>query len=194
MNNEIEIKVIIDNPTEVETILLTFAKSKSECSRQTDIYYIMPNCNFFKEIPVTRYLRLRINENRKASFDYHLCHLNNDGHLLFTSEFETEISDPTAMIEICNKIGLVKYVEVIKNRKEFLVENFKITIDKIESLGTFMEIEYSNIFDGNENKVDSIKKQCFELLEKCGAKWTPAPKLGYPDMILAQKLELNSSI
>ena len=98
MNKEIEIKVKLDNKEVFLSNLQQQAKFQKEIN-QRDIYFIMPQANFFQEQPIKRYLRLR-SSDKGSSFDYHFCNLDKDNKLLWTDEYETGVVNPEMMVEI----------------------------------------------------------------------------------------------
>ncbi len=181
MQEEIEIKVIIMNPDEVEAILRKKAKFIKE-KKQKDEYFVLDHRDFFRENPTKKYLRIRY-EPEENSIGYHYCHFNEEGSLLKTDEYETKIENPEIMHEILERIGIKRKVTVTKHRKYFHYEDFEIVIDNIKELGFFLEIEAKIINDS----LEKTKEKCYKVLEKLGIKWKKAPNTGYPDMILNQK-------
>lgn len=183
MNKEIEIKVILKNKIKVLLFLNKKAK-KIEEKEQKDTYFIMPDKNFFKENPVRRYLRVR-SQKKSGSLDYHFCHLDDDGNLLWTDEYETIIEDPKMMIKIFENLGLVNYIEVNKKRSVYDYKGFQISIDEIKGLGTFIEVEFLTREKLTKAKNKLIKDECWAILYETGAEWINAPNLGYPDLLVA---------
>lgn len=183
MNNEIEIKVVLKNRNKVLRFLKKNAKKIAD-KAQKDIYFVMPNANFFEEKPVTRYLRVRSQGKEDCSFDYHVCHIDKQGNLLWTKEYEVGICDSNMLAQILKKLGLIDVVVVKKARAVFQFNKFKISVDQINKLGSFIEIEFSTKERVTKAKSEIIKKECYLVLETIGAKWEQAPKLGYPDLLL----------
>ncbi|HDQ16732.1 MAG TPA: class IV adenylate cyclase [Candidatus Vogelbacteria bacterium] len=185
MNKEIEIKVILKNKKKVLLFLNKNAK-KIEKKEQKDSYFILPDNNFFKENPVRRYLRVRSQE-KSGSLDYHFCHLDENGKLLWTDEYKTRIEDSKMMIKIFENLGLVNYIEVNKKRLVYSYNGFQISIDEVKGLGTFIEVEFSTMEKLNKTKSKLIKDKCWTILSEIGADWIDAPNLGYPDLLIASQ-------
>lgn len=181
MQEEIEIKVFLKNPDEVETKLKKIAKFIKE-KTQKDGYFVPKRKDFFAQNPTIEYLRVRY-EDGKDSVGYHFCHLDKDGSLLKTDEYETKIENPEMMSIILKKIGMKHKVTVTKHRKYFEYKDFEILIDHIEELGYFIEIEAKNV----KESIQQTKKECYKLLDEFGAIWEKTPDQGYPDMILQKK-------
>lgn len=178
MHEEIEIKVIVENPEDVISFLEKngkYIKSKN----QIDSYYVTPTKDFFTENPVKEYLRIR-EQSDNNEVAYHFCHYDNDGKLLKTDEYESGVEDPKMLELIFNKIGLVNKVTVNKERKCYEYKNFEVLVDNIKDLGSFIEVE-TECTDGDYKKA---KDSCMEILNELGAKWREAPNMGYPDMLL----------
>ncbi len=125
MEEEIEIKVFLKNPEEVESTLnkvATFIKERT----QKDEYFVPKHKDFFDEKQVTEYLRVR-HEDGNNNIGYHFLHFDKDGSLLKTDEYETEVKDPKMMSEILKKIEMVHKVNVTKNRKYFEYKDFEVS-------------------------------------------------------------------
>lgn len=178
MNQEVEIRVIIKNPAQIEEQLLMvgkFIKSR----KQIDKYFVPPQKDYFAIKPTIEYLRVRY-ENGKNHLNYSFCHLDKNNCLISTDEYETTIEKPEIAEQILKKMGMIHKVTVTKTRKYFEIQNFEVTLDHIDELGDFMEIEAKKDF-GNINKT---RQACFQLLEKLGVDYKKCPEMGYPDMLI----------
>ena len=67
--------------------------------------------------------------------------------------------------DIFEEIGFKEVRTVRKNRQYYTYENFEISLDDVEGLTPYMEIEIS-LEDGNN--YDDAQKSIFELFEKLG--------------------------
>ena len=67
--------------------------------------------------------------------------------------------------DIFEEIGFKEVRTVRKNRQYYTYENFEISLDDVEGLNPYMEIEIS-LEDGNA--YDDAQKSIFELFEKLG--------------------------
>lgn len=177
MNVEVEIRVILVDPKLAEEKILEKGKF-IKTRKQVDKYFSPKDENYYVQVPAIKYLRVR-EEDGKNHLNYSFCHLADDETLLSTDEYEVEINNPEVAAQILEKIGMVLQITVTKERKYFEVEDFEITIDHIEELGYFMEIEAKKDFGG----VDEARKTCFSLLEKLGIDYKKAPDMGYPSMV-----------
>jgi len=177
MNIEVEIQVIIKNPEKAETRLnevWKFVKSR----KQVDKYFVLPHRDFFAKDPPIEYLRVR-HEEGKNHLNYSFLHFRDDGWLRSTDEYETLVDEPEVVEEIFEKIGLVLKVTVKKTRKYFDCGDFEVTLDQIENLGDFMEVEAKKDFGG----IDKTRKACEDFLNSLNVEYEIQKEMGYPRML-----------
>lgn len=177
MHQEIEIQTIIKNPEKAEARLNEvgkFVKSR----KQVDKYFVPPYRDFFTKNMPDEYLRVRYEEG-KNHLNYSFLHFGEDGWLKATDEYETLVDKPEVVEEIFNKIGLIPKVTVKKTRKYFDCGDFEVTLDQIEDLGDFMEVEAKKDFGG----VDKTRKACEDFLESLNIEYETKREMGYPRML-----------
>jgi adenylate cyclase class 2 len=177
-NVEVEIQVIIKNPEKVKARLNEvgkFVKSRE----QVDKYFVTPQRDFFaaKDIP-DEYLRVR-HEKDRNHINYSFLHFGEDGWLRSTDEYETLVDKPDVAEEIFEKIGLIPKVIVKKIRKYFDCGDFEVTLDQIENLGDFMEVEAKKDFGG----VDKTRQACSDFLDSLNVEYEIQKDMGYPRML-----------
>jgi adenylate cyclase class 2 len=143
MNQEVEIQVKIKDSKAAGKEILKFGKFIKE-RQQKDVYFVMPDKDFFAKEPPVEYLRVRY-EKDKSHLNYSFLHFKGDGWLLATDEYETLVEKPEIVEEIFNKIGLIPKVVVKKVRKYFQCGDFEVTLDNIEGFGNFMEVEAGGV-------------------------------------------------
>lgn len=177
MNEEVEIKVFVKNPEEVEKKLKKVAKFVKE-KEQKDEYFTPGHEDFFDIIHPLEYLRVR-QEGGKSTIEYMFLHFDEDGALLKTDEYETKVEDPEMMMTIMKKLDMKHKVTVTKIRKTYEYKDFEVMIDHIKELGYFIEVEAKKVGDIRETK-----KRCYKILEDIGADWEETQNMGYPLMIL----------
>ncbi len=177
-SEEVEIRVVLEDQEEALEVLRKKADLKEEL-RQVDSYFVPEDRDFFDEDPTEEYLRVREDDSREE-VGYHLNHLDEDGSLLYTDEWETEVGDAETMKKLLEKIGMLEKVVVDKRRKVFEYGDFELLLDHIEGLGYFLEVEAKDV----EGSVEEKRDKCFDVLESLDLDWNPAPDMGYPDMLL----------
>jgi adenylate cyclase, class 2 len=183
MNEEVEIQVVLKNPEYVEKRLKEIAQF-IKAKNQKDEYFIPKHEDFFELAIPVEYLRVR-HEDGKNELNYNFLHLNADGSLLKTDEYEVKVGNPEMMSLILKKLDMENKVTVTKHRKTFQYKDFEVLLDYIEELGYFLEIEAKKHF----GSIEETKKKCYELLGEIGAEWEEMPigLRGYPIMILAKR-------
>ncbi|WEL19509.1 Adenylate cyclase, class 2 (thermophilic) [Candidatus Nanohalococcus occultus] len=166
MEIETEVRYRVDKVEEKENLLEQYEKKAS--LRQKDSYYSPPGKDFSEDM--VHYLRVR--ESAENSFDLHIARSSEQ-----TEEYETGIEDPEELHLILEKLGFEKYVEVVKHREVYDVDGFKVTLDRIEGLGYFIEIETTEE-DPDVDKIAGIA-EILGLNEE-----SKVVGKGYPDMVI----------
>ncbi len=176
-NIEVEIQAIIKNSRDAERKIRKagkFVKSRE----QTDQYFVLPQRNFFAKNPPIEYLRVR-HEKDRNHLNYSYLLFGKNGWLRATKEYETIVENPEVVEKIFKMINLIPMVKVVKTRKYFDCGNFEVTLDRIKSLGDFMEVEAKKDFGG----IDKTRKACSDFLNSLNIKYEVKKDMGYPRML-----------
>lgn len=174
---EVEAKYGLKNPEEViERIESLEIKMEGEAEHQKDTYYTAPNRDFLAEEIVSEWLRIRETES-KATLNYKLwlpvgAKIQNQ-----CKEFETEVSDVYAAKQILSHLSFKEIAVVDKVRKSWVYEKIEISIDVVENLGAFIELEYMEKAD--DDQIDKINSSFIELLSKLHAQVGERDRRGY---------------
>ena len=160
---EVEVKAKIDNFEDMREKLNNLGAVKTKEEFQEGIYLNNPIVDFAK---TDEALRIRTTEQ------------NNEKHIFITykgakidsksktrEEIEFGIEDSEKCAKTFEHIGFKKVRTVRKNREYYTYKNFEISLDDIEGLSPYMEIEIG-LEDGNDyqQSQDSI----FEVFEQLG--------------------------
>ena len=156
---EVEVKAKIDSFEEMEKRLENLGAVKSKKEFQEDIYFASPIVDFGQ---TDEALRIRTTNNN-IFITYKGPKLNKDAKT--RKEVEMTIESAVKANDIFEEIGCKEVRTVRKNRKYYNYENFEISLDDVEGLNPYMEIEIS-LEDGND--YDDAQKSIFELFEKLG--------------------------
>jgi len=176
-NVEVEIQVVIKNPKKVEERLNEVGKFIKE-RKEKDKYYVTPDRNFFDKETPNEYLRIRY-EDGANHLNYSYIDFDKKGWIKASNEYETLIDKPEIVEEIFERIGLIQKVIVTKIRKYFKCDDFEVTLDRIENLGDFMEVEAKKDFGG----VVKTRKACLDFLESLNVEYEMKKEAGYPRML-----------
>lgn len=93
-------------------------------------------------------------------------------------ELATGIEDPAAADAVLRAVGFEPAAEVEKTRARYRVDGFDVSLDAVEGLGTFVEVEAA----GDEADIDDLRDGAFAVLDRLG--------LDADDQVRASYLEL----
>lgn len=144
---EIEIKLEIEEE-QYKKMYEYFSKeaSKHINKKQDDIYFSPENPTFFGGEIDDECIRIRIQKD-KYILCYKKIYMGNSEEDIHIVEYETEVSNLEATINILKGVRINKICELIKDRDSFIYKDiFEISLDKVKDLGYFIEIE---IYDKN---------------------------------------------
>ncbi|MBU1134897.1 MAG: class IV adenylate cyclase [Nanoarchaeota archaeon] len=126
---------------------------------EKDTYFFPPHKDFLMTENGKENLRIRESEN-KNEITYKNVIYNNESYS-HAIEKNTNISNVSEMFEILKNLGFRTHITIKKDREIFDNGKFKITIDNVENLGLFAEIEHK----GTENE-SVLLKECMEMAKK----------------------------
>lgn len=168
---EIEAKFEIEK-SKYEQLINYFIKEsdKHTNKKQHDIYFSPLNPKFFGGDIDDECIRIRVQKGK-----YILCYKKiyfgseiSDIHLV---EYETEVSNLDATINILSGVRIDKVLEIKKVRDSFIYKNiFEISLDFVENLGYFIEIEIYDkslsIKESNQLLLNIIEKLNLDITRR----------------------------
>lgn len=168
---EIEAKLEIEKE-KYEELLQYFNKENTKHSnkKQYDIYFSPENPMFFGGEIDDECIRIRIQKD-KYILCYKKIHFGENESDIHIVEYETEVSNLEATINILQGVRINKICEVKKNRDSFIYRNiFEISLDFVESLGYFIEIEVYDktipIKEANQLLLNFIKEMNLDITRR----------------------------
>ena len=183
MGREVEIKMPLCNSTEVKHFLENNAKLKLN-EHQLDVYFDSENAGFTRDIShISKWLRVRI-EGEKATINYKKWLPEDAVIKTHCDEYEVVISSSDEMTQLLNGLGFFEVIRVDKIRNSWQLEQYEISIDSVEGLGDFIEVEYK----GTTDDVSAIREKLFKIVEEIGAVTSDIDLKGYPYLLLEKKL------
>ncbi|WP_459538219.1 class IV adenylate cyclase [Methanobrevibacter sp.] len=156
---EVEVKAKITSFNEIEKRLEGIGAVKSRKEFQEDIYFASPIVDFAK---TDEALRIRTTDN-DIFITYKGPKLNSEAKT--RKEVEMSIESASKAKDIFEEIGFKEVRTVRKNRQYYTYENFEISLDDVEGLPPYMEIE---IALDNGQEYDEAQSEIFRLFEKLG--------------------------
>ncbi len=160
---EIEIKAKVTDPK------LAFEKIKyiggvySHSEIQRDIYFNGENKDFKKTDEALRIREIPDGDDFINILTFKGPKL--DSETKTREEIEVIIDNKENMTDILINLGYKPSALVNKVRRIFKYEEYTITVDKLNELGYFMEIEF--VAEDTEN-IDKIQENIFKIFEKMG--------------------------
>lgn len=177
---EIEAKFPLLNKNETVDILSQCGRIIERNNYQKDIYYTPAHENFLKKNPISEWLRIRDTKDEKT-INYKNWGNHNGNNKITCKEIEIGIDDYDGMIEMLNALDFKQIIIVEKTRNSFEYNNIIVSIDSIENLGDFIELEFkTNLYD-NEN--DSMK-YIMDTIENLKIKVGNQIFAGYPQLVM----------
>lgn len=177
---EIEAKFPLHNKKETISKLKELGKTIEKNNYQKDIYYTPAHENFLEKNPISEWLRIRDTKEEKT-INYKNWSNNNGNNKISCKEIEIGIDDYNGMIEMLNALDFKQIIVVEKTRNSFEYNNIVISIDSIENLGDFIELEFkTNLYD-NE---DESMKYIMDTVEKLNIKVGEQIFAGYPQLVM----------
>ncbi len=137
---EVEIKYRVGE--RVEKLVQKLLEKKCKLAYridEVDIYFSHPCKDFAKTDEALR-LRIERRDNSETCvLTYKGPRIKSEGKT--REEISIEIDNMENCIKILEKLGFRKVIEIVKHRQVFEKENLTITLDQVEELGNFVEIE-----------------------------------------------------
>ena len=160
---EVEVKAKINSFKQIEEKLKEIGAVKTKVELQEDIYFNSPVVDFAKTDEALRIRTTRQDGNENIFITYKGPKI--DAKSKTRKEIEMGIDDSVKCSDIFEAIGFEKVRAVRKNRQYFAYENFEISLDDIEGLEPYMEIEIA-LEDGED--YNDAQDSIFEMFEKLG--------------------------
>ena len=158
---EVEVKAKIDSFEDMEKKLNELGALKTKKEFQEDIYFNSPVVDFAKTDEALRIRTTKENDNENIFITYKGPKIDKKSKT--RKEIEMGIEEAQKCSEIFEAIGFKKVRAVRKNRQYYKYENFEISLDDIEGLEPYMEIEIA-LEDGSD--YNAAQNSIFELFAK----------------------------
>ena len=158
---EVEVKAKINDFNLVKKSLKEIDAKKSHIEHQEDSYFASPIKDFAKTDEALRIREIKINKKTKTVITYKGPKI--DAKSKTREEIELGIEDPKKMERVFEHLGFKKVAKVIKKRTIYLLDEYIISLDEVEGLGPYMEIE-TDLEDGTnyEKELEKI----FDIFKK----------------------------
>ncbi|SMO78841.1 class IV adenylate cyclase [Halorubrum cibi] len=187
---EVEIKV----PADLETVrdrLRELGAESVETRRQRDVYYDAPHREFAETDEALRIRRETVLDgettDHEASSAGESVRLTYKGPLLdddskTRSERETGVADGEELAGVLDGLGFDAAATVEKRREYWRLDGFTVTLDDVEGVGEFVEIERE--VDA-EAAIDSTREAAIGTLAKLGLRADDQVRTSYLGLLLS---------
>ena len=156
---EVEVKARIDSFEEMEKRLESLGAKKTKTEFQEDIYFASPIVDFAN---TDEALRIRTTDN-DTFITYKGPKLNDKAKT--RKEVEMSIESAQKASDIFTEIGFAPARTVRKSRRYYQFENFEISLDDVEGLPPYMEIE---IALSDSDDYTEAQDKIFKLFKRLG--------------------------
>ncbi len=160
---EVEVKAKIDNFDDMEKKLAEVGAIKTKKEFQEDIYFNSPVVDFADTDEALRIRTTKEDDDTNIFITYKGPKIDKESKT--RREIEMGIEDSQKCSDIFEAIGFKRVRAVRKNRQYYAYENFEISLDDVEGLDPYMEIEIA-LSDGKD--YSEAQNSIFKLFEKLG--------------------------
>jgi len=182
--NEIEIKVRVADPEIIRGRLRAIGCILSIAKRQEDVVFVHGSMKKYEVKEGTVVLRTR-DEDGKTT----LTLKRQLSSPLSSEEYEVEVSSSESIHLMLAAMGFRELVRVNKTRMTSFYGAFKICIDEVQHLGTFLEVE--SVTERNDYTV--VQEEMYETLLNLGIEFIEKVTVPY-DTQLYRLIESTRSL
>lgn len=182
---EVELKVRADHDR-LRGALADHAAAKLGQVLQVDTYYDAPHCDFAE---TDEALRIRRETPRSAERSAETTtKLTYKGPLIEAAsksrkEHETVVADGEAMAKVLSGLGFEPAATVEKERQRYRLDGWTLTLDTIEELGEFLEVERDV---DTAPEVEAVREEATTLLRKLDLDPADQIRTSYLGLLLEQ--------
>lgn len=160
---EVEVKAKIENFIDMKKKLENLGAIKSKKEFQEDIYFNSPIVDFANTDEALRIRTTKENDDKNIFITYKGPKI--DSKSKTREEIEIAIEDSAKCSKIFQHLGFTKVRAVKKNRQYYNYKNFEISLDDVEGLDPYMEIEIA-LDDGSD--YSQAQEKIFKLFSELG--------------------------
>ncbi len=160
---EVEVKAKIDNFNKIKEKLHTLGARKYKTEFQKDLYFNSPIVDFKQTDEALRIRKTESNGLTQTVITYKGPKINTQSKT--RKEIEMIVENDNKANQILENIGFKQVRTVCKNREYFKYKDFEISLDDVEGLSPYMEIEIP--LPDDEDYTEAQDK-IFDLFKKIG--------------------------
>ncbi len=185
---EVEVKIAVQDSLTIEASLIKLGAKKTKTESQVDVYFSHPCRDFAKtdEAVRIRHIEGVPLEVGSASTPVQKTEVTYKGPKIDTTtktrlELSLGIDDITTATAILEQLGFRSVAHIRKRRSFFLLDETVISIDDVEHVGMFLELE--RVVDSME-LVSPARDFIFSQLKKLGIEQSESIRESYLEIYL----------
>jgi adenylate cyclase class 2 len=159
MSMEVEAKAYCEDLSEFEERIKGLGAEFIHEVEQVDTYFNHPARDFAQTDEALRIRRV----GEKATLTYKGPKI--DSLTKTREELKVELSDGDEMKDVLLKLGFKEVGMVRKVRKKYKLDEFKVCLDRVEGLGSFVELEAECDSD-DQNEVSRLRDKILKTLKE----------------------------
>jgi predicted adenylyl cyclase CyaB len=180
-----EVEVLFDVLDKKSKVLGVLKKFKFLGLKEvSDIYFYDPlrgELKPDKSSNLNRCFRLR-KKDEKSFLAYKIDRFDDRGIWLYSDEYETEVFDFKAIMQILKHLGFKKLIKIENKKYTFLTNKYEIILEDVKNLGLFLEVECLTI--GDEEDVNNAKEEIRSFVKLLDIKIGKELNVGKPELML----------
>ncbi|MHA2135605.1 MAG: class IV adenylate cyclase [Candidatus Thorarchaeota archaeon] len=188
---EVEVKIPVTDSAQVFDVLSNLGARETKSESQVDDYYDHP-CRQFSSTDEALRLRTRLHgsvSDETLDPSYPRSELTYKGkkidlHSKTRVELSSGIVDADSFKSILEELGFNYVASIAKKRTYFALDNFTISIDEVEELGSFVELELVVL---SKDQIDSTRESIFEIVKRMGLNPEDSTLSSYLELLLEKR-------
>jgi adenylate cyclase class 2 len=186
---EVEVKVPITDFEEMKQKLLDSGANQLNREVQVDTYFDHPCRTFYETDEAVRVRSRRPLDGAELDLSHALHELTYKGPKIDQKtktrlEYSVDINDVNAITAILENLGFKSVATVSKKRTFYNLREITISIDDVEHIGLFLELES---IAHEKSELESAKMTIFSLLDELGIDSSQSVRESYLELYLDRK-------
>jgi adenylate cyclase class 2 len=179
---EVELKLRADHDAVRERLAAAGADARGTVV-QRDTYYDAPHRDFAATDEALRVRRVE----RDGAVESRLTYKGPlvDAHSKTRREHETVVGDGETVAAALEALGFSPAAEVHKRRERFALDGYHVTLDAVEGLGEFVEVEG----EADEAEVEGVRAEVAAVVERLGLDPAANVRTSYLELLLGDSSE-----
>jgi adenylate cyclase class 2 len=150
---------------------------------QRDTYYDAPHRNFAATDEALRVRRVEEDGVVESRLTYKGPLVDDDSKT--RREYETVVGNGETVAGALEALGFAPAAEVRKRRERFVLDDYLVTLDAVDEVGEFVEVEG----EAREGEVDRVREEVAAVVERLGLDPAGSIRTSYLELLLGNSPE-----